>query len=280
MHHFSVLIFTVSLIVLFAQSCAQIRLSPRGDESKYTRQEQQALVKFRKVVKKDLYADYMHRDEYLIPWLRTRKLDVGKAAELLRANLKWRKDENVDDFPNESFPQFEATYKTDLQARTRDKMPVVLFPYSSWDVRKAALAGQAKQLIRYMMKTCFEMPQLKAREEGQADGTNATRFVMLADLSGYNLRQQGCVRCMEVPLAYVRNFEAHYPQSAAATLIINTPKIFDPVVQLTRPVMSEYYFKALQMLGPDKDDWKAKLDVIIDPNELPKRYGGKDSRQI
>lgn len=237
-------------------------------------------MQLRKLVQKDLYAEYLRRDEYLIPFLRTRKLDVNKAADLLRTNLKWRKEERIDNLPSESFPQFESTYKTDLLTHTRDGRPVALFTFGSWDVRKAALSGQIKLLVRYLVKTVFEMPQLKAREEGLADGSNATQFVVIADLGGFNLRQQLCVRCPEFALGYIQNYEAHYPQSAASTMAINSPQIFNPIIQLTRPFMSEHFFTNFHLLGPHITDWKPKLDDFIEEKELPKRYGGTHPRNL
>ena len=84
LYKFLVIAFLVAAIAL-----SEAKLSDkRGDESKYTKSELVALSKLKKLIVSDLYADYMHRDEYLIPWLRTKKLDVGQAVELLKAVSK------------------------------------------------------------------------------------------------------------------------------------------------------------------------------------------------
>ena len=128
------LFILIALILLTADPTSSQK--HRGDEAKYTTKEARAIVQLRKAVEKDLYEDYMSRDEYLVRWLRTKKLDVNKAAELLRKNLKWRKEENADSMADEEFPQFSG-FLYENRVRDKEGRPVSLFAYSTWDTRKA-----------------------------------------------------------------------------------------------------------------------------------------------
>ena len=128
------LFILISLMLLTADPASSQK--HRGDEAKYTKKEAEAIVKLRTAVAKDLYKDYMSRDEYLVRWLRAKNLDVNKAAELLRKNLKWRKEENADSMADEKFPQFSG-FLYENRVRDKEGRPVSLFVFSTWDIRKA-----------------------------------------------------------------------------------------------------------------------------------------------
>jgi hypothetical protein len=52
------------------------------------------------------------------------------------------------------------------------------------------------------------------------------------------------------------------------------PAIFDIVVGLIRPLMSEDSRNTLKVFGTNKAEWQTYLDKFIRRNQLPKEYGG------
>jgi len=273
---------SVFLSLLVALLLVVVTLGPaavHGDEDRLTPEEVELVGKFREIVKDLTYKDYMTTDEYLVRWLRAKNLDVNKAAELLRKNLKWRKEEDVDSMADEKFPQFSG-FLYENRARDKEGRPVSLFAYSTWDTRKAAISGQMKLLVRYAIRSACEVPEQMARAEGQADGTNATQLVIVADLGGYNLRQHACIRCFELYTGYVLNYEAHYPQLFNKVFATNTPQIFDQVLVVVRPIFSAHFANNLKILGPNKDEWKAELLKQIKEDDIPVRMGGTNSRKM
>ena len=54
-----------------------------------------------------------------------------------------------------------------------------------WDIRKAALSGKSKKLVRWVLKL-FDEARIKVREE-QLKGNKVTRFIMLHNEDGANV---------------------------------------------------------------------------------------------
>ncbi|XP_021966058.1 SEC14-like protein 3 [Folsomia candida] len=62
----------------------------------YSDLEYQKLIEFRAKVQNLLQTEYQKDDSFLIRWLRARDLNLIRAEEMLRASLKWRQDNDVD----------------------------------------------------------------------------------------------------------------------------------------------------------------------------------------
>jgi len=57
-------------------------------------------------------------------------------------------------------------------------------------------------------------------------------------------------------------------------LKIKAPQIFEVVLNLIRPIMSQQTRDALKIYGNNKAEWEAVLYKDIKRDELPSTYGG------
>jgi hypothetical protein len=95
----------------------------------------------------------------------------------------------------EDFATFEKQFPVHNYGVDKGGHPIIGVHFGKWVIRKAAQNGQINHLIRYMIKTMLEEPRVRAEELSKASGKQNSRFVMLVDLSGYNLREHACLQC-------------------------------------------------------------------------------------
>ena len=69
-------------------------------------------------------------------------------------------------------------------------------------------------------------------------------------------------------------YENHYPHMGHKTYLVNTPAIFEQVLQIIRPLMSEYTRDTFYVLGLNKDEWSHMLIDQIPKEELLIQFGG------
>jgi len=63
-------------------------------------------------------------DLYLLSWLRARDLDLGKAEEMFRASMEWRKVNGIDDIHKWKVPElFEKEMPFQITGVDKDKCP-------------------------------------------------------------------------------------------------------------------------------------------------------------
>jgi len=70
---------------------------------------------------------------------------------------------------------------------------VISWRPSQWDIRKLLLAGKREQLIR-ILDQMLESGLVRIRNI-QGQGGNVTQWIIILDLTNYNLRQHACVNC-------------------------------------------------------------------------------------
>jgi len=63
-------------------------------------------------------------DLYLLSWLRARDLDLGKAEEMFRTSMEWRKANGIDNILNWKVPEmFEKEFPFQISGMDKDKCP-------------------------------------------------------------------------------------------------------------------------------------------------------------
>jgi len=60
--------------------------------------------------------------------------------------------------------------------------------------------------------------------------------------------------------------------------LLNTPRIFEAVLQVLRPLLSEKTRNALHVYGLNKQEWTDILNKAIDPDQLSPAFGGTKTK--
>ena len=61
-------------------------------------------------------------------------------------------------------------------------------------------------------------------------------------------------------------------------MLLNTPQVFEVVLNLIRPVISPQTREALKVYGNNKEEWDSIVYADITRDQLPKEYGGTKVR--
>jgi len=80
-------------------------------------------------------------------------------------------------------------------------------------------------------------------------------------------------------LTHASDWDAYYPDMTRAYLL-NTPRIFETVLQVIRSLVSEKTKNALQVYGLNKQEWAADLHKFIDPSQLSPAFGGNKIKNL
>ncbi|CAL8085636.1 unnamed protein product [Orchesella dallaii] len=234
--------------------------------------EKVTLDRFKERVAHKLPHDYMADDIYLVRWLRAKNFNIEQAEQMLNENLRWRNQNRMDTILNEDWSEFRDKYPVYLDTVNREGMPILTSNFGDWDVRASALAGRMPKLIRYLSMN-FEDAATKVRQF-QNQGKNVSQYDFLINMENYNLIQQGCPQCMVFFVSIVQTYENHYPGFANNMVLFNTPAIFELVLRVIRPLMSQVSRDALKVYGQDKAQWSKALLKIADKSQLRPEYGG------
>jgi len=253
-------------------------LADNSEWNTHTKEEKSALKKFRPMVKSIVYEEYMLTDDYLIPWLRARKLNLDRAKTMLENNLKWRKENDIDNIhlSKEDFSKAEQCMKIHHGGQDRRGRPIVYSPMGSWDIRKCALAGHLPQMHRFIIKHYLEGPARVARTyKDPVTGGNVTQFTSIMDMRGFNLRKGGCLACLPLFGTWAYYVETYFPAEAYKYYFINTPQSFQVVLDFVKPILTPPTSNALHLYGHSKDEWSKAIDKDISIDQMPHLYGGK-----
>jgi len=242
-----------------------------------TFQQKLTLDKFKKRMVGRLPHEYMKQDIYLIRWLRARNFNIDQSEAMLNENIKWRKANKMDSILQEDWSEFHEKYPYYLDTTSKDGSPILSGNFGDWDIRGIALAGRMPHLIRYLVKGMEDAVTLVRKMQDQ--GKNVTQFDFLVNMDNYNIVQHGCLQCVSFYLALINNYENYYPGFANRIALFNTPPVFEVVLRVIRPIMSQITRQSLRVYGQDKGQWNKALWAIADKSQLTPEYGGTYKRE-
>jgi len=241
-----------------------------------TRSQKDALDKFKASVISKLPHAYMKHEIYLIRWLRARKFNIKAAEQLLMNDLKWRKEERMDTIDKEDWSDMEEEFPWYLDGYDISGKPILTANYDEWDVRKGVLSGKLQRLMRWMAYA--QEAAVRRVRELQTQGKNITQWNFIINMNNFNLVQHACVQCLPIYTTFVSNYENHFPGSADKIMLLNTPEVFEVVLNLIRPIMSEQTREALKVYNNNKAEWDPIVFKDIKRDQLVKEYGGSKIR--
>ncbi|ODM90086.1 SEC14-like protein 2 [Orchesella cincta] len=149
-----------------------------------TLRQKNALDKFRQTVEPILKESYMKQDTYLIQWLRARNFDIHSAEQMLRANLKWRKENGIDYIENEDWSDMISDFHATMDTYDKTGRPVGVIDIYDWDIRRAVIQGKAPRLLRYIV-WLVENVTTQVYQRQEKLGMNVTQVVVLGNANGF-----------------------------------------------------------------------------------------------
>lgn len=208
--------------------------------------------------------DPMERDALFLRYLRARKFDVEKAAEMLNNTLEWRISMGLNQGPldrqeiqkdPESVP-----FLFYFGGKTKDGVPVCYQYLSYMSFHKA----DVNKAVRYLVSLLEELVD-------QATWEAETWTVVLdcsnSQITFSNLR-------LDVVKSVTGIFDAHYPERLHIHFFVNLPWLLKKLWSIVSPFFDKRTLEKFVFAELDT------LQTYIDPCDIPTHLGGTKELDI
>lgn len=235
--------------------------------------QQQALQQFREVCKDLLNND--DDDYYCLRWLRARNFDIQQAKEMMKKCIAWRKANNVDDFSKDDYKPPEFVHRTligGMYGVDKQGGPVWIYPFGNFQIKPFLRGCTVKEILMYMAWRC-EQGMKKMREQSKKLGKVVETQVVIFDFDNFSMLQALTAEAVSAVSAFIRMYEANYPERLHQAFVINVPSLFSVLFNLIKPLLTGNTLTKVHVLGKG-DNWKEEILKYVDADQLPKQWGG------
>ncbi|KAL3267885.1 hypothetical protein HHI36_007025 [Cryptolaemus montrouzieri] len=188
---------------------------------------------------------------------------------MLRQSMKWRLVMEVDGaLKTWQPPEVVTIYEPcGVSGYDKDGAPIVIVPFAGLDIVGMLHSVSKQDLIKATIQILEENMDLAAE-------TGAQQVVVIFDMENFNLRQYAWRPAAEVVIQLIQMYEMNYPEILKACYIINAPRVFAIAFNIVKKFMDAYTLSKIQIIKNDPAKWKKKLLENIEPDNLPKHFGG------
>jgi hypothetical protein len=239
----------------------------------YTPKEKSALDKFRSMVEPFQTKDYMKSDAYLYRWLKEAKFDETKAAAKFKRMNEWRKENKIETILDENMDEYQKFLPYNIDAVSKEGLPVVQLILGKWQFRKYAIAGKREVILRQWYQM-MEKAEVQAHIQAQKTGKKSAQVYFLDDLDGLTVREHLCLPCTPIMYDITRSVAANHPGFQKRITMVNVPRIYLPIMNIVKSLLSEDVAGVINTFGHDKNEWQPIVLNDIDSDQIPPALGG------
>ncbi|OXA39358.1 hypothetical protein Fcan01_25964 [Folsomia candida] len=214
----------------------------------YSDLEYQKLIEFRAKVQNLLQTEYQKDDSFLIRWLRARDLNLIRAEEMLRASLKWRQDNDVDNI-----------LKCDDIPEEVKKMSPVAYSGISTEGYATFVVPFGRHDTRYLVEKY---------------GVEEMLRIQIMNMEKFSYRQMSSKPCRELMAKVQQQTDSNYPELLRYAMVVNAPKIFATLLAMFKPFIAKSTLDKIDIYGPDPEIWKAVVKQKFTVENIPPHWGG------
>ncbi|GAB7361349.1 hypothetical protein MBLNU230_g1405t1 [Neophaeotheca triangularis] len=233
-----------------------------------------------------------HDDETLLRYLRARKFNPQEAFAQFKETEDWRKENELDKlYETIDIEEYEQTRRLYPQwTGRRDKRGIPVYVYEVAGLNSKAIEAYSSSTSAAGMKTKSKVPVKMLRLFALYE--NLCRFVMplcsaipdrphtetpisqsnnIVDISKVGLKQFWNLKAHMQDASQLAT--AHYPETLDRIFIIGAPSFFPTVWGWIKRWFDPITVNKIFILS--NADMKQTLEQYIDPDNIPKKYGGK-----
>jgi hypothetical protein len=213
-------------------------------------------------------------DLYLIRFLRARKFELKETITMWNNFIKWRKDNNIDDYRNFIYGEIDEVkqcyphgfFRTDKQGRPIyiERLGLLklqqLFKCTSEDRLIKYIATNLERLINDILPTCAKL-----------NGKKEEQLLVIIDLKG------GATKVMtkqvyDLVKTVSTLIQDNYPEILGKMFIVNAPLLWSGNWAMIKPGVDERTRAKITTLA---GQFESQLLDAVDAENLPDFLGGK-----
>ncbi|KAH9917953.1 CRAL/TRIO domain-containing protein [Fomitopsis serialis] len=220
-----------------------------------------------------------HDDPTLLRFLRARRFDPAKALKQFQDAEAWRKQHRVDTlyatFDPDEFESTRKFYPRWTGRRDKNGLPVYVYRLASLAPIKSELdavppprryqriVALYETMTRFVLRLCSHLPHATAP-------TPVSSVTTIIDLEHVSLSAIWSLRGHLQEASALAT--ANYPETLSTIAVVNSPSFFPTIWSWVKPVFDEGTRRKVHVLGKDPGP---VLRTLIDPQDLPRPYGGE-----
>ncbi|KAI0060727.1 CRAL/TRIO domain-containing protein [Artomyces pyxidatus] len=201
----------------------------------------------------------------LMKWLRARKLNVSEAKTMMIATLRWRDEFKVEEAIKEEFPEDVYGKLGHIYGKDKEGRPLTYNLYGANPDLKAVF-GDVQRFLRW---------RIALMEKGikQIDFETVDQMIQVHDYEGVGFNSRDANS--KAAAAEASNiFQNHYPEFLARKFFVNVPTFLSWIFWLFKPILSAETLAKMKVVGSGPHAIGKELLPLVNPDQLPQRYGG------
>ncbi|GFQ71796.1 SEC14-like protein 2 [Trichonephila clavata] len=223
---------------------------------------------------KDEVPQDMYEDKYVFyKFLKARNFNIKQAETMLKKNLIWRKELQIDTIVLD-FKPYEVLQKYISQN-------YIGFDKSGCCIQYAAIGsldgkGLFKSANQFDVLRCvlqeMEKINLRLKHQSEKSGKTVNQSIFIYNLENMTLAKATHRQSVELFVNGIQIFQDNYPEFLKTIYIINASVYFTIVFPIIKRILSGALLDKIIVYG--KEGWKEVLLSVIDADVLPKFLGG------
>lgn len=192
---------------------------------------------------------------------------------MLKKNLAWRKSNNIDSLLKDYKPPPFLLKHLIGGLYGLDKIggPVWIYPFANVSIKALMRGCTAKDVLTLMAYRC-EIGVKVMEEQTKKLGKHVETQTVIFDFENFSMMQALTGDALAILSGFLRMYEANYPERLQHAFVINVPSLFSVFFNLIKPLLNGTTLQKVSVFG--KDQWKEAILKHVDPDQLPKHWGG------
>jgi len=246
-----------------------------GYSGNTTPDQDEALKQVRENIKDVIYDHY--DDVRLLRFLRARAFDIKAAELMLRNDIAWRKEHQMDDilttFPKTPFgQQLIDWFPSHVHKTDKYGLPLQVDRIAQVDPKSLLTAVPTETLLRMRMYFMERADHAAVEASKKAGKPLDFGIISIMDVEGLGWKHMYTpgINLVKGCLAAEKD---HYPELIRKLFIVGCPRIFGVFWALFKPILDARTVEKTE-IHTGNDFWKY-LSSNMDANSIPDIYGGQ-----
>jgi len=202
----------------------------------------------------------------VVKFLRARETKVEPAQTMFIETLRWRHTFRASETVKEEFPEDVFGKLCYVYGKDKGNRPITYNVYGG-NTDLQAVFGDLDRFLRWRVGIMEKSLRL-------LDFRTVDTLLQVHDYDGVGMSSRDA-NSKKAAAAATKLFQDYYPETLYKKFFVNVPAIMAWIYWAFKPFVSSQTFAKLNVVGKGPAAIGKELLPLVDPTELPKRYGGQ-----